>query len=281
MEGKEETLGGSAGAATTGEPATLPPDRDEETHGFNPARVASVIESLLFAAGSPVSFRRLLEVLAGPSVAEVREALELLRQDYAPGKRGIQLVEVAGGYQLRTAREHAVWVRALLQQKPARLGRATLETLAIVAYKQPVTKAEIESIRGVDCDGPLNTLLSRRLIKIAGRKETIGRPLLYATTSEFLETFGLKDLNDLPALQELSHALENLHVAESAHDELGQQATLPLAEREEALGPSEGSSAAAAEDSGAGRPSLPPAGGEVDPRGPSAGEWPGGHRAGN
>lgn len=259
-------------------------EADEDLARFNPAQLASIIESLLFAAGAPVSLRRLVEVLDGPTMAQVREALEILQEQYAPGKRGIHLVEVAGGYQLRTAREHAVWVQALLREKPQRLGRATLETLAIVAYKQPVTKAEIEAIRGVDCDGPLNTLLHRRLIKIAGRKETIGRPLLYATTNEFLETFGLKDLNDLPALQELSGALESLGATESAEDHaVRQQEVLPLIERSEepsteAPAEFEPTPATLAEDSGPGGPSIAPPGGTMDSGGAGAGEWPGGDR---
>lgn len=269
---------GSQGS--THDPVLEPPQACEEARAFNPAHLASIVESLLFAAGSPVPFRRLVEVLAGPSAAEVREALELLRHDYAPGKRGIQLVEVAGGYQLRTAREHAVWVRALLQEKPQRLGRAALETLAIVAYKQPVTKAEIESIRGVECDGPLNTLLSRRLIKIAGRKETVGRPLLYATTSEFLETFGLKDLNDLPALQELSEALDGLSSKESTHHDTDEQTTLPFRETKDPLAQNATTSTAVAEDFGTGRSGLAPASGAMDPRGAGAGEWSGSNGAG-
>ncbi len=224
---------------------------------FSPGRLAPILESLLFASGAPVSLRKLVEVLDGPTVAQVRAALELLRQEYAPGKRGIHLVEVAGGYQFRTARENAVWVQALLQEKPQRLGRATLETLAIVAYKQPVTKAEIESIRGVDCDAALNTLLARRLVKIAGRKETIGRPLLYATTPEFLETFGLKDLNDLPALQELTNALEALTVSEGRGDVSIQTSTPAIEEPTSAP-------AASAEDHRPGGLSLPPPGRAVD-----------------
>lgn len=166
-------------------------------------RLAHIIESVLFAAAGPVSLRRLIDILAGPTSREVQTALAQVKERYAPGNGGIQLHEVAGGYQLRTARENAEWVRAIFREKPARLGRAALETLAIVAYKQPVTRADIEIIRGVDVDGVLTTLLSRRLIKIAGRKEAVGRPLLYATTPEFLETFGLKDLGELPALKEL------------------------------------------------------------------------------
>ncbi|MCX8071832.1 MAG: SMC-Scp complex subunit ScpB [Candidatus Binatia bacterium] len=271
-------------------PATDGPDASSDEHEltFNPAQLACIIESLLFAAGSPVPLRRLVEVLAGPSTAEVREAVELLREQYAPGKRGIQLVEVAGGYQFRTAREYAVWVQALLQEKPQRLGRAALETLAIVAYKQPVTKAEIEAIRGVDCDGPLNTLLSRRLIKIAGRKETVGRPLLYATTPEFLETFGLRDLHDLPALQELSSALESLSAPESTDEDVtAQQTTLPLADSEQTTTADQQSAAEAdrppatsAKDPRPGGPGLATTSGAVDPRGAGAGERPGGNGAG-
>ena len=169
-------------------------------------RLARIIESVLFAASTPTSLRRLGDVLGGPTTKDIQAALARLRTEYAPGQRGIQLHEVAGGYQFRTARENAEWVRAVFREKPARLGRAALETLAVVAYKQPVTRAEIEAIRGVDVDGVLSTLMSRRLIKIAGRKEAVGRPLLYTTTPEFLETFGLKDLNELPSLKELGPA---------------------------------------------------------------------------
>jgi segregation and condensation protein B len=167
------------------------------------SRVDHIVESVLFAAAAPVSLRKLVEILDGPSAKEIQAALARLRQQYGPGRRGIQLHEVAGGYQLRTARENAEWVRAVFRDKPARLGRAALETLAIIAYKQPATRAEIEAIRGVDVDGVVTTLLSRRLIKIAGRKEAVGRPLLYSTTPEFLEAFGLKDLTELPSLKEL------------------------------------------------------------------------------
>lgn len=182
-------------------------DTDSATDG-TPAddpsvRLARIIESILFAAAAPVSLRRLVEILDGPTVKEALAAIAYLAREYAPGVRGIQLHEVAGGYQLRTARENAEWVRAVFRDKPTRLGRAALETLSVVTYKQPVTRAEIEAIRGVDVEGTLTTLLSRRLIKIAGRKEAVGRPLLYTTTAEFLEAFGLRDLNELPSLKEL------------------------------------------------------------------------------
>lgn len=173
------------------------------TDGGGTPRLDAIIESLLFAAGTPVALRRLVQLLDGPSAKEVIAALSRLHRQYDDAHRGLRLVEVAGGYQFRTAPENADWVRSLLREKPTRIGRATLETLAIVAYKQPATRTEIEAIRGVDVDGALASLLAKRLIKIAGRKETVGRPLLYATTPEFLEVFGLKDLDDLPTLKEL------------------------------------------------------------------------------
>jgi segregation and condensation protein B len=123
--------------------------------------------------------------LDGPSTSEVKAAIARITEVYAQNGRGIRLVAVSGGFQFRTAPENATWVRALLRERPARLGRAAMETLAIVAYKQPATRADVEAIRGVDADSALNTLLQKRLIKIAGRKEAAGRPLMYATTPEF------------------------------------------------------------------------------------------------
>ncbi len=166
-------------------------------------RLLGILEALLFAAGEPLTLARLADVVPGPTRGELRAALiELAARSERDG-RGIRLVEVAGGYQFRTDPQHAEWVRRLFQQRPWRLTRATLDTLAIVAYRQPITRAEIEAIRGVDADSVLASLLSRKLIKIVGRKEVIGRPLLYATTRQFLEVFGLRDLTELPALGEV------------------------------------------------------------------------------
>jgi len=169
-------------------------------------RLIGIIESVLFASGEPIPFGRLGEIIAGPTRVELRAALGELRRRGEDERRGIRLVEVAGGYQLRTAPEHAEWVRRLFQHKPWRLTRATLETLAIIAYRQPVTRAEIETIRGVDVDSVLASLLGRKLVKILGRKDVIGRPLLYGTTRQFLEVFGLKDLAGLPAVSEVAPA---------------------------------------------------------------------------
>jgi len=166
-------------------------------------RLKAILESLLFAAGEPVSIARLAAVLDNVAPKEIRQALSAMAAIYASGARGIVLEEVAGGYRLRTPKEHALYVRKLLAAKPPRLSRPLLETLAIIAYRQPITRPEIEQLRGVDCGAVLDTLTERRLARIAGRKDAPGRPMVYATTPEFLETFGLKDLEQLPDLGEL------------------------------------------------------------------------------
>ena len=167
-------------------------------------RLKAVIESLLFAADGPVSADRLQSAL-GEEIPrkEITDAIGDLREEYERTGRGLRLVEVANGYQLRTPKEHAEFVRRLTAVKPARMSRANLETLAIIAYRQPVTRAEMEEIRGVNVDGVVSTLLERRLIRIVARKDVPGKPFLYGTTREFLEAFNLKDLASLPTLQEM------------------------------------------------------------------------------
>jgi segregation and condensation protein B len=183
---------------------------EEEGEAAEPGRerLDAILESVLFAAGEPLPLKRIAELLNGPSTKEIKASLARLAAEYAGPERGIHLVAVAGGFQFRTAPQNAEWVRSLLRERPSRLGRAALETLAVIAYKQPATRAEVEAIRGVDADSTIGGLLAKRLIKIAGRKEAVGRPLLYATTPEFLEVFGLKDLSDLPVLKEIGPAPE-------------------------------------------------------------------------
>jgi segregation and condensation protein B len=181
------------------------PGTAEET-----ARLAAVIESMLLASGAPVPLARLVEALDGPPRREVAAALRVLGESYEREGRGLRLVYVAGGYQLRSAPEYGHWVRRLLGGRPPRLSRPMLETLAIIAYRQPCTRPEIEAIRGVDADAVLTTLLERRMIRIQGRKDAPGRPMLYATTKEFLEVFGLPDLQALPPLGELGDGAEAL-----------------------------------------------------------------------
>lgn len=206
----DEVVGGAAAPEdTSGDGAELVPQDDEPT-GIEALaeRLDGIVESLLFAAGTPLPLKRLVDVLQGPTSKEVRASVERLIETYNQPGRGITLQAVAGGFQLRSAPANADWVRTLLRERPARLGRAALETLAVIAYKQPATRAEIEAVRGVDCDSAITTLLARRLIKIAGRKEAVGRPLMYGTTPEFLEVFGLNDLGQLPALKEIGPVQE-------------------------------------------------------------------------
>lgn len=207
----------AAPAVEAGEaPAAEEPDRSPEV-----ARLAAVVESMLLASGAPVPLARLTDALDGPERREVAAALRLLGDTYEREGRGLRLVYVAGGYQLRSAPEHGHWVRRLLGGRPPRLSRPMLETLAIVAYRQPCTRPEIEAIRGVDADAVLATLVERRLIRIQGRKEAPGRPILYGTTREFLEVFGLPDLHALPPLADLGEGVEALMArAEASNGEV-------------------------------------------------------------
>lgn len=171
--------------------------------------VKAIIEAILLAAQEPVTLSQLVKSLeavapdASQLKAEITAALESLAEEYGSEDRGIQLAEVGGGYQIRTKPEFAEFIHRLAGPKPTRLSTPAIESLSIIAYRQPLTRGEVDDIRGVDSGGVIKTLLERRLIKIVGRKEEPGRPLLYATTDNFLELFGLKDLKELPPLQEL------------------------------------------------------------------------------
>jgi segregation and condensation protein B len=208
VEAVTDEVVGATASQDAGQGADAAPADEGSNTDALAGRLDGIVESLLFAAGSPLSLKRMVDVLQGATSKEVRAAVERLMARYNRPGRGITLQAVAGGFQLRSAPVNADWVRALLRERPARLGRAALETLAVVAYKQPVTRAEIEAVRGVDCDSAITTLLARRLIKIAGRKEAVGRPLMYGTTPEFLEVFGLNDLGQLPALKEIGPVRE-------------------------------------------------------------------------
>jgi segregation and condensation protein B len=167
----------------------------------------AIIEALIFASPEPVTVKTLIKLLESEPKEEVVAAVEALKQEYdRPG--GLQMVEVAGGYQIVTRPELHEWVRRLFHERTTqKLSVAALETLAVVAYKQPVTGPEITDIRGVNTAGVLGTLLERKLIKIVGRKQVVGRPFLYGTTREFLERFGLNDLSDLPKVEDMSDLL--------------------------------------------------------------------------
>jgi len=163
----------------------------------------NIIESLLFVADEPLTIERLKQIISGAEAKALRAALEELTVDYETRLGGFYLNQVAGGYQIRTRPEYMEWIKRLLQPKPQRLSKAALETLAIIAYKQPVIRSDIEQLRGVDCGGVLRVLLERKFIRVLGRKEIPGRPLIYATTKRFLEVFGLKNLKDLPTPKEI------------------------------------------------------------------------------
>jgi segregation and condensation protein B len=172
-----------------------------------PERAREIVEALLFAAEKPLDLETLREVTRIDE-SVLKEALEALRQRYSPGASGTVLVEVAGRWQLRTDPQLGAYVRRLLQVKPMRLTRAALETLAIIAYRQPVTRPEMEDLRGVDCGAVTKALLERKLVRILGKKDEPGRPLLYGTTKEFLELFNLRDLTQLPTLREFQELSE-------------------------------------------------------------------------
>ena len=163
-----------------------------------------IIESFLFVSEEPLTLDKIRLALPSSDVKAIKEALQTLQDEYDHREGGIYLVEVAGGYQLRTRPEYAEWVRKIIQPSAQRLSPAALETLAIIAYKQPIMRSDIEHIRGVDAGGILRMLLDRKLVKIQGRKEIPGRPLIYATTRHFLEIFGLRDIKDLPAPKDIS-----------------------------------------------------------------------------
>jgi segregation and condensation protein B len=165
----------------------------------------AAIEALLFVAPEPLSPETLSKII-GLDPEQIHDLIADLQDMYEREKRGIQIIKVAQGFQMGTLPAYAAYVEKLLQPTSSRLSRAALECLAIIAYRQPVTRAEIEYIRGVKADRVLATLLERELIQEAGRKETIGRPILYATTPEFLRVFGLDCLADLPPLDDFSSA---------------------------------------------------------------------------
>jgi segregation and condensation protein B len=180
----------------------------------------SVVESLLFVADTPLTLDRLCSILEEHDRRDISAAVDELLAEYGEGTRGIYLAEVAGGWQLRSRPENADYLRRLNRSRPYRFSNSSLETLAIVAYRQPITRAEVEYLRGVDSGGVLKTLLEKKMLRILGKKDIPGRPLIYGTSREFLESFNLKDLASLPTLKEVQEL--------TARDLLEQQEELPL-----------------------------------------------------
>lgn len=180
--------------------------------------IKAILESLIFTAEKPLPLSEAVRIVqevkaeeVDPSLRDlVSQGMQQLMEDYSSlhPLRGLELAEVAGGFQFRTIPAHAPYVSKLFEERPRGLSRAAMETLAIIAYRQPVTRPEIEEVRGVDSSGVLKLLLERQLIRVRGRRDEPGRPLLYGTTPEFLEFFGLKDLGELPSLEEFQSLME-------------------------------------------------------------------------
>ncbi len=190
-------------------------------------RIKGICEALIFVSEEALPFRKIHAVLEGVSAPDLRNILKKLVEEWRGREGGIELLEVGEGYQFRTRPENTEWIKMLIQFKPARLSKAALETLAIIAYNQPTTKPDLENIRGVDCSSSLSQLLEKGLIKILGRKEGPGKPFIYGTTRKFLEVMGLKDLSALPTLREIEESeiiqlegLEDFEIDNEKEEEL-------------------------------------------------------------
>ncbi|MCG3778291.1 MAG: Segregation and condensation protein B [Nitrospira sp.] len=198
----------------------------------------AILEAILFVSPEPMPVARLMSIVSSVSRAEVVQALDILTHDLDQEGRGIQLVQVAGGYRLVTKQEYGPWLKRMDKAKAAqKLSRSALESLAIIAYKQPLVRSEIEAIRGVETSGVLRTLCERQLVRIVGRKDVPGRPIMYGTTKFFLEHFGLQDLTQLPPLREFKELgeseqvllpIEQESLVAVLTSELSDSATLPV-----------------------------------------------------
>ena len=176
---------------------------NSQAEAIDARELKAILEAVLFVSPEPVPVARLLSILGTVPKAEVVQALGILTHDLDQDGRGIQLVQIAGGYRLVTKQEYGPWLKRMDKAKAAqKLSRSALESLAIIAYKQPLVRSEIEEIRGVETSGVLRTLCERKLVRIVGRKDVPGRPIMYGTTKFFLEHFGLHDLSQLPPLRE-------------------------------------------------------------------------------
>ncbi len=169
----------------------------------------AIIEAIVFASEVPLTVERMAEIMPDTEKREITALLENLAREYTLRGGGFCLMEVAGGFQFRTRQDLAPWIRKLKAARPAMLSPAALETLAVVAYRQPLVKSEIDRIRGVDAGGTLKGLLEKKLVRIVGRKDVPGKPIIYGTTKKFLEVFNLKDLSELPTLRELKDVQES------------------------------------------------------------------------
>jgi segregation and condensation protein B len=198
-----EPLNDEPAVAETGTAPAAEGDESARLQALEQRELKAILESLLFVSAEPVPLERLMMALGAVPKSELKQALQSLREDFDREGRGLQMAELAGGYQIVTRTEHAPWIKRLAKAKASpKLSRSAMESLAIVAYKQPIVRAEIEQIRGVEVSTVLRTLLERKLIRMVGRKDMPGRPIMYGTTKLFLQQFGLSDLSQLPPLRE-------------------------------------------------------------------------------
>ncbi len=169
-----------------------------------------IVEALIFASDLPLPSKKIKEILEKDSEKEIKKAISAIKKKYEENGSPLDIVEVAGGFQIVTREDYAEWIKKLYRSRSvSRLTQRALETLAIIAYKQPITKQEVEGIRGVNSDAVMKTLMERNLISISGRVKAPGNPLLYSTTKKFLEYFGIKTLDDLPRLKEIDEMLKS------------------------------------------------------------------------
>ncbi len=179
-----------------------------QNSSLSPDEIKSILEAILFAANEPISLKQFSQVFNGMPTRHIRQLLMQLRDEYRDTNRSFQLIEIANGFQICTRPEYHSWIgKFYTRQVRLKLSSSALETLAIVAYKQPVTRSEVAEIRGVNSDSVLNALIEKGLVRIAGRNPGSGRSLLFSTTDEFLQQFGLKDLSELPSLEEIEQLL--------------------------------------------------------------------------
>jgi len=183
-------------------------------------QIKNIIEAMLFVSDKPLFLSEIKSVLEGPDVNEIKDVIAELAGEYERQTSALKIKEIAGGYQIVTDPVFAPWLKKLYKTAGSdRLSGPSLETLAIVAYKQPATKPEIEAIRGVNVDGVLKTLIEKNLVKIIGRRETVGRPIIYSTTQEFLQYFGLNSLEELPKLEEFNFTEKDIELPEHLQKE--------------------------------------------------------------
>ena len=184
------------------------PLREEDLR--DPAKAKQIVEALIFASSKPLTVSEIRKVTKVLTAGQIEKIAAELKADYQSTGRSFELLEIAGGYEISTKKEWAPWILKIeLQRKARQATQSALETLAILAYKQPLTRAEIEALRGVDTSGVLNTLMEKNFIRIVGKKEVPGRPFMYGTTGKFLEHFGLKALQDLPSIEEIRQIVDS------------------------------------------------------------------------